>query len=74
MQEKHERALGQAADEYVRASQAAKEASGNLADAMRSAYADGEQQSVILRAAKHVWSREYLRVVLGLTRRKGAGD
>lgn len=69
MQEKHERDLAAAADEYQRAKTAAEEASNRLADAMRAAYADGEQQSAILRAAKHVWSREYLRIVLGLTKR-----
>ncbi len=71
MQDKHERALAHAAEVYERAQEAAKEASGLLADAMRAAYADGEQQSAILRAAKHVWSREYLRIVLGLTKRGG---
>lgn len=69
MQEKHERALAAAADQYEKAQEAAKEASARLADAMRAAFKDGEQQSAILRAAKHVWSREYLRIVLGLTKR-----
>jgi hypothetical protein len=69
MQEKHERALADAANEYERAQAAAKEASNRLADAMRAAFLDGEQQSAILRAAGHVWSREYLRVVLGKTKR-----
>jgi hypothetical protein len=73
MQEKHERALAEAADEYERATEAAKQASARLADTMRAAYADGEQQSAILRASKHVWSREYLRVILGLAKKKGAG-
>ncbi|MFC3736444.1 hypothetical protein [Paractinoplanes deccanensis] len=71
MQEKHERALAEAAEQYEQAQEAAKQASYNLAEAMRAAYADGEQQSAILRAAKHVWSREYLRVVLGLAKRSG---
>ncbi|GAA0529194.1 hypothetical protein GCM10010172_07300 [Paractinoplanes ferrugineus] len=71
MDERHERALAEAAEQYERAQEAAKQASSNLADAMRAAYADGEQQSAILRAAKHVWSREYLRVVLGLAKRSG---
>lgn len=74
MQEKHERALAEAADEYVRAIEAAKEASKHLADTMRSAYADGEQQSAILRASKHVWSREYLRIVLGLAKKRAGSD
>ncbi len=69
MQEKHERALAEAADEYTAATEAQKRASDKLAAAMRAAYADQEQQSAILRAAKHVWSREYLRIVLGLTKR-----
>lgn len=69
MQEKHEQALADAAERYEQAQDAAKKASSRLADAMRAAYADGEQQSAILRAAKHVWSREYLRVVLGLAKR-----
>ena len=73
MQEKHERALADAADEYERATEAAKQASNRLADAMRAAYADGEQQSAILRASRHVWSREYLRVILGLAKRR-SGD
>jgi len=69
MDERHERALAQAAEEYEHAQEAAKQASNKLANAMRAAYADGEQQSAILRAARHVWSREYLRVVLGLAKR-----
>lgn len=72
MQDKHERALNAAANEYQRAKHAAKDASDKLADAMRAAYQDGEQQSAILRASQHVWSREYLRIVLGLTRRRSA--
>ena len=71
MDERHERALAEAAEQYEQAQAAAKAASNRLADAMRAAYADGEQQSAILRAAKHVWSREYLRVVLGLAKRGG---
>ncbi len=69
MHEKHERALAEAAEAYEQATEAQKRASNRLAEAMRAAYADNEQQSAILKAAKHVWSREYLRVVLGLTRR-----
>lgn len=71
MQEKHERALADAAAEYQRATEAQKEASARLADAMRAAYKDGEQQSAILKAANHIWSREYLRVVLGLAKKRG---
>jgi hypothetical protein len=70
MQEKHEQALAAAAAEYQRAAEAKDRASNHLADAMRAAFADGEQQSAILRAANHVWSREYLRVVLGLTKKR----
>jgi hypothetical protein len=69
MRDEHEQALSAAAEEYQRATEAQKAASNRLADAMRDAFKDGEQQSAILRAAKHVWSREYLRVVLGLTKR-----
>ena len=69
MQEQHERALAEAAEQYERAQEAAKQASHNLAEAMRAAYADGEKQSEILHATKHVWSREYLRIVLGLAKR-----
>lgn len=72
MREEHEQAIAKAAAEYVRATERQKQASARLADAMRAAYADGEPQSAILRAAKHVWSREYLRIVLGLAKRKGA--
>lgn len=71
MQGQHERALAEAADAYKQAQEAAKLASNRLADAMRAAYADGEKQSEILHAANHVWSREYLRVVLGLAKRAG---
>ena len=65
-----ERRIGHAADVDQRAADAKETASKALADLMREAYAKDEQQSAILRAAKHVWSREYLRVVLGLTKRK----
>lgn len=71
MREEHERAIGDAAEQYQRAADAKEQASANLAAAMRAAYGDGEQQTAILRAARHVWSREYLRVILGLTKRKG---
>jgi hypothetical protein len=74
MKEEHERALAAAAAEYAEAVAAVKNASARLGDAMRAAYADGEQQSAILKAAGHVWSREYLRIVLGLAKRKGAGE
>lgn len=69
-----ERQIGEAADVYQRATEAQKVAAKELADLMRKAYAQDEQQSAILRAAKHVWSREYLRIVLGLTKRKVAGE
>ncbi|MEV2239604.1 hypothetical protein [Micromonospora sp. NPDC049891] len=74
MKPEHERALAEAAVRYERATEAQKRASTELADAMRAAYADGEQQSAILRASKHVWTREYLRIVLGLARRKVKGE
>lgn len=71
MQGDHERALAEAAEAYREAQDAAKLASNRLADVMRAAYADGEKQSEILHAANHVWSREYLRVMLGLAKRGG---
>lgn len=73
MKPETERALAEAAAKYERAAEAKERASAELADLMRAAYADGEQQSAILRASKHVWSREYMRILLGLSRRKG-GD
>ena len=69
-----ERRIGEAADVYQRAADAKDAASKQLADLMRKAYGKGEQQSAILRAAKHVWSREYLRIVLGLTKRKAGNE
>lgn len=69
-----ERRIADAADVYQRAADAKDAASKALADLMREAYAKGEQQSAILRAAKHVWSREYQRIVLGLTKRRGADE
>lgn len=74
MQEKHERAIAEAAAEYRRADEAKKRASAQLADAMRAAFADHEQQSAILKASGHVWSREYLRVLLGLTKKQGDAE
>jgi hypothetical protein len=68
-----ERRIADAADAYQRAADAKDAASKALADLMREAHSKGEQQSAVLRAAKHVWSREYQRIVLGLTKRK-AGD
>lgn len=65
-----ERALAEAAAKYERAAEAKDRASAELAELMRSVYADGGQQSAILRAANHVWTREYLRIILGLSRRK----
>jgi len=70
MQEEHKRELAKAAEDYVRAKEAVERASARLADAMRAAYQDKMKQSEILRAANHVWSREYLRIVLGLARKK----
>lgn len=74
MQQEHERAIAEAAAEYQQATEAKDRASAKLADAMRAAYRDNEQQSAILKAAGHVWSREYLRIVLGLKKNKAAGD
>ncbi len=73
MRDEHERAIAEAAAAYVKASEAKEAASARLADAMRAAFADNERQSAILRAAGHVWSREYLRVLLGLTKKPGTG-
>lgn len=53
------------------AKDAYKAAGDELADVIRAAYADGEQQSAILKAIKMVWSREYIRIVLGLTKKRG---
>jgi hypothetical protein len=69
MRQEHERAIAEAAAKYIAATEAQKVASAKLADAMRAAYSDNERQSAILRAAGHVWSREYLRVLLGLTKK-----
>jgi hypothetical protein len=69
-----ERKIGEAADAYQRAAEAKENASKALADLLRQAYAQQEQQSAILRAAKHVWSREYLRIVLGLNKKRGANQ
>lgn len=68
--EELERKIADAADAYQRAADAKDAASKALADLMREAYAKGEQQSAILRAAKHVWSREYQRIVLGLNKKR----
>lgn len=69
MKEEHERALAEAGERYLRTTAEQKAAAADLADAMRAAYADGEQQTAIIRAAKYAWSREYLRLVLGLAKR-----
>jgi hypothetical protein len=71
MDERHEIALGKAATKYQRAKDAYKAAGEELAAAVRAAYADGEQQSAILKAIKMVWSREYIRIVLGLVKKRG---
>lgn len=71
--ERLEHALGEAADEYAQVTAAQKAASAKLADLMREAFAAGEQQSAIIKAARHVWSREYVRIVLGLTKRPSKG-
>lgn len=69
-----EREIGEAADEYTRITEAQKAASAHLAELLRKAYAKNEKQSAILRAAKHVWSREYLRIVLGLNKKRAGGE
>jgi hypothetical protein len=65
----YERELGEAAAAYREAKTTLAAASDRLAKAMRVAYRRGRLQSEILRLADHVWSREYLRIILGL--RKG---
>jgi hypothetical protein len=75
MNPEHERAIAEAAAEYADLTERQKAASTRLALAMNAAYKAGEQQSAIIRAAHHVWSREYVRVVLGLTKgRKGVSE
>lgn len=70
MGDSHEQALRAAAAEYRRATEEAKQARDALAAEIRAAYDDDVRQSTILRAIDHVWTREYLRQVLGLTRSK----
>jgi hypothetical protein len=74
MDDRHEKAIASAAEQYRRATEAQRAASAKLADAMRAAYQAGEQQAAILRAADHVWTREYLRVLLGLAKRPKDAD
>jgi hypothetical protein len=74
MQERHERALRAAADEYRRARETLKTARAALVSAIRAAYSDHERQSEILLVIEYVWKREYLRKVLGLTRRSSGDD
>ncbi len=69
-----EQQIGEAADEYARITEAQKVASARLADLLRQAYAKDEQQSAILRAAKHVWSGEYLRIILGRNKRRAGSE
>jgi hypothetical protein len=66
--------VAQAADEYRVAVAAYEDAKAALVALVRKAHSQDERQSAILRAAKHVWSREYLRIVLGLTKRKGPSE
>lgn len=70
MREEHEQALGEKAEAYRRAKEALQAATDELTEAIRAAYGDGEQQSAILRATGHVYTREYVRVILGLAKRK----
>lgn len=65
--------VAEAAQEYRDAVERQSAAVKHLAELMRAAHLDGMKQSAILRASKHVWSREYMRILLGLSRRKG-GD
>lgn len=65
----HEPALRAAAAEYRRAAEARRQARDALVAEIKAAYADRMRQSAILRAIDHVWTREYLRTVLGLTRK-----
>jgi hypothetical protein len=73
-QEEHERELGEAADGYLHAQDQLTAARRRLTTAMRAAYADKIQQAKIIRWSKHVWTREYVRQVLGLTRKGGPAD
>lgn len=66
--------ISELADEYRRATEAQKAASDRLGDAMRRAFAADEKQSEILKATGHVWSREYLRIVLGLNKQRRAAE
>lgn len=66
--------VAEMAEEYRRTSAAVTQARHRLSDRARAAYNDGEQQSAILKATGHVWSREYLRVVLGLVKKRGKAD
>jgi len=63
--------VAETAKQYRDATERQSAAGRHLAEVMRAAHLDGMKQSAILRASKHVWSREYMRILLGLSRRKG---
>lgn len=67
MSEERQSALRAAADEYRRTRADAKQARDDLVEQIRAEYAGGMKQAAILREIDHVWTREYVRVVLGLT-------
>jgi hypothetical protein len=71
VREEHERELDEAAQQYLRATEDLERARERLKTAIQRAYSAGMRQSEILRATRHIWSREYIRKVLGLTRRDG---
>jgi hypothetical protein len=64
--------LERAADEYVQATEQLKDAREKLITEIRSAHASGVRPADILRAVKHVWTREYLRKLLGGKNGNGA--
>lgn len=67
-------AVTETAKEYRDATDRQQAAAKHLAELMRAAHSDGMKQSAILRASKHVWTREYLRIILGLSKRKSGGE
>lgn len=66
--------VAEASAEYRHTTSVLMEARNCLSDQVRMAHRDGLSQSAILKASNHVWSREYLRVVLGLTKKRGGGS
>jgi hypothetical protein len=71
VQGEQEHELVEAAEQYLHATEDLERARERLKTAIRQAYVAGARQSEILRATRHVWTREYVRKVLGLTRQDG---